>query len=138
MSQENVEVVLKQFEGTNARDFAGVMDTWTEDVTLVLRGEMGPFTGDTATGKAAVGEWFGDWFRQFGLDYRFDVEETHETGDRVLVVVTHHGRGRHSGVTVEQRSAHVYTLREGKVRRIEVWADQNAREAGLEAVGLRE
>ena len=93
---------------------------------------------DRATGKAAVGEWFGDWFRQFGLDYRFDIEETHDTGDRVLVLVTHHGRGRHSGATVEQRSAHDYTLREGKVSRIDIWVDQDAREAALEAVGLRE
>jgi ketosteroid isomerase-like protein len=40
-------------------------------------------------------------------------------------------------VAVEQRGAHVYTLREGKVSRIEVWVDQDAREAALEAVGLR-
>ena len=58
MSNENVETVVKQFEGTTARDFAGVMDTWAEDVILILHGEMGPFTGDTAAGKAAVGEWF--------------------------------------------------------------------------------
>ena len=137
MSQENVEVAVKQFEGTNARDFAGVMDTWAEDVTLIVHWQAGQLS-DTATGKAAVGEWFGDWFRQFGRDYRFEIEETHGTGDRVLVLVTHHGRGRHSGVTVEHRAAHVYTLREGKVSRIEVWVDQDAREAALEAVGLSE
>ena len=137
MSQENVEVAVKQFEGTNMRDFAGVMDTWAEDVTLSVHWLAGQGS-DTATGKAAVGEWFGDWFRQFGRDYRFDIKETHDAGDRVFVLVTHHGRGRHSGVTVEQHAAHVYTLREGKVSRIEVWADEGAREAGLEAVGLRE
>ena len=72
---ENVQVALKQFEDTNARDFAGVMDAWAEDVTLILHGEIA-LTGSTATGKAAVGEWFGDWFRQFGRDYRFDIEES--------------------------------------------------------------
>ena len=137
MSQENVEVAVKQFESTNARDFAGVMDTWADDVTLIVHWLAGQGR-DTATGKAAVGEWFGDWFRQFGRDYRFDIEETQDSGDRVFVLVTHHGHGRHSGVAVEQRAAHVYTLREGKVSRIEVWADEGAREAGLEAVGLRE
>ena len=137
MSQANVEIVVKQFEGTTARDFAGVMDTWAQDVILILHGEMGPFTGDTAAGKAAVGEWFGDWFRQFGRDYRFDIEETRDIGDRVFVVVTHHGRGRHSEAPVEQRMAFVYTLRDVKVSQIEVWAEQD-REAALEAVGLRE
>ena len=75
MSQENVEVSVKQFESTNARDFAGVMDTCADDVTLVVHWLAGQGR-DTATGKAAVGEWFGDWFRQFGRNYRFDIEET--------------------------------------------------------------
>ena len=132
ISKQNVEVVVKQFEGTKARDFAGVMATWAEDVSLILHGE--PFTGDTATGKTAVGDWFGDWFRQFGQDYHFDIEEAHDVGDRVFVVVTHHGRGRHSGVPVELRMAFVYTLRSGKVSQIDVWADQD-REAALAAAG---
>jgi ketosteroid isomerase-like protein len=138
MSQENVEIVVRQFECVNVRDFAGVMDAWAEDVTLIVRGELGPFAGDTATGKAAVGEWFADWFREFGRDYHFDIEETRVSGDRVFVFATHHGRGRHSGVPVELGSAYVYTLRGGQVSRVEIWADQDAREAALAAVGLRE
>jgi ketosteroid isomerase-like protein len=133
---QNIEVAVKQFELTNARDFAGVMDTWAEDVRLILHGDLGQLSSG-ASGKAAVGEWFGDWFRQFGPDYRFDIEEARDIGDRVLVIATHHGHGRHSGVTVEQRTAYVYTLREGKVCQIEVWAEED-REAALEAVGLSE
>ena len=79
-----------------------------------------------------------DWFRQFGRDYRFDIEETRETDDRVFVLMTHHGRGRPSGVLVKQRLAHVHTLGEGKVSQIEVWVDDDAREVALEAAGLRE
>jgi ketosteroid isomerase-like protein len=138
MSQENVGVVVKQFERTNARDFAGVMETWAADVTLILHGEVSAFSSDTTTRKAAVGEWFGDWFRQFGPDYRFDIEESRDFGDRVFVVATHHARGRRSGATVEQRIAYVYTVREGKVSRVEVWAGPEARVAALEAAGLRE
>jgi ketosteroid isomerase-like protein len=138
MPQENVEVVRKQFENANARDFAGVVDAWAENVTLIVRGELWPFTGDTATGKAAVRQWFADWFREFGPDYRFDIDETHASGDRVFVFATHHGRGRHSDAPVELGSAYIYTLREGKVSRIEVWASHDAREAALEAAGLRE
>ena len=47
------------------------MDTWADEVTLIIHWLAGQGS-DTATGKAAVGEWFGDWFRQFGRDYRFD------------------------------------------------------------------
>ena len=133
-----VDVVLKQFGDTNARDFAAVMEAYAEDVMLVMHGEKVGMLGPTATGKAAVGEWFGDWFRQFGRDYRFDIEESRGIGDRVFLVATHHGRGRDSGVPVEERWAYLYTVREGKVSHVEVWGDRDAREAALEAVGLRE
>src|SRR5205809_4027393 len=62
MPQENVEVVIKQFEDTNARDFVAVMDAYADDVTLIPHGDLGP-AEHPVTGKAAVGEWFGDWFR---------------------------------------------------------------------------
>jgi ketosteroid isomerase-like protein len=138
MSQENVEVVVKQFGDTNARDFAAVMEAYAEDVMLVMHGEKVGVLGRTAIGKAAVGEWFGDWFRQFDRDYRFDIEESRGIGDRVFLVATHHGRGRDSGVPVEERWAYVYTVRNGKVSRVELWGDRDAREAALEAVGLSE
>jgi ketosteroid isomerase-like protein len=133
MSQENVEIVVKQFTDTNARDFTAVMDAYAEDVTLVLHGEIGPLSS-AATGKVAVGEWFGDWFRQFGRDYRFDIEESRGVGDRVFVLATHHGRGRGSGVPVEERWAYLYTVHDGKVSRVELWNDRDAREAALAAL----
>jgi ketosteroid isomerase-like protein len=131
MSQENVAVVVKQFRDTNARDFPAVMEAYAEDVTLVMHGDKGAILGSTAIGKEAVGEWYGDWFRQFGRDYRFDIEESREIDDRVLLVATHHGRGRDSGVPVEERWAYVYTVRDGKVSRVELWGDSDAREAAL-------
>jgi ketosteroid isomerase-like protein len=137
MSQENVDLVVKQFGDTNAREFAAVMDAWDDDVTLILYEDVGPVS-TTVTGKVAVGEWFGDWFRQFVRGYRFDLEESRDFGDQVLVVAAHHGQGRRSGVTVEQRTAYVYTVRGGKISRIELWRHQEARDAALEAVGLSE
>jgi ketosteroid isomerase-like protein len=131
MSKENIEIVIKTFEDTNARDFVAVMNAYADDVTLILHEDLGP-PSNTATGKAAVGEWFGDWFRQFGPDYRFDIEESHGSGDRVFLVATHHGRGRTSGVPVEQRTAYIYTVREGKLSRVEVWRDRDAAFAAFE------
>jgi ketosteroid isomerase-like protein len=135
MSRSNVEVVVKQFEDVNARDFATALDAYAEDVTLVVHWEV---MTPTANGKAAVGEWFGDWFRQFGRDYRFEIEEARPIGDRVFIVATHHGRGRGSGALVEQRMAYVYTVREGQVSSLELWGGPDCREAALEAVGLSE
>jgi ketosteroid isomerase-like protein len=140
MSREDVEVVVGQFEAVNARNFAAAMDAYAEDVTLVLHGRILGRNDDhdavqTLSGKRAVGEWFGDWFRQFAPDYRFEIEEARDAGERVFLVATNHGRGRASGAPIEGRTVYTYTVREGKVSRVELWRD---RKAALEAAGLPE
>ena len=99
MSRENVEVVIGIFEAVNARDFAAGIEPYVEDATLAIHGDVGPLA-TTVTGKGAVGEWFGDWFRQFEGDYRLEINEARDCGDRVFLVATHHGQGRVSGVPV--------------------------------------
>ena len=136
MSQENVEVVIGQFEGVNARAFAAVMDAYAEDVILIPHGRWGALgSNQVVAGKDAVGEWFGDWFRTFDRDYRFEVEESRDLGDRVFIVATHHGRGRSSGVPVATQTTYLYTVRKGKISQVELWDD---RDEALEAAGLRE
>ncbi len=118
----NEKVVLRQFADTNARDFAAVMSTYSDDVTLVLHDELAaPEDRKLVRGKRAVGEWFGDWFSQFAPDYRFEIEESRESGDRVFLIATHLGQGRASGAPVEQTSSYIYTVLEGKVSRVELW-----------------
>jgi ketosteroid isomerase-like protein len=130
-----VEIVVGQFEAVNARDFAAAMEAYAEDVDLIARGPLGEMVGRAATGKQAVGEWFGDWFRQFEPGYRFQIEDARSSGDRVFLVATHGGRGRASGAPVEGETAYVYTVRDGKISRVELFAD---RDEALEAAGLSE
>ncbi len=133
LTQENVDVVVGQFEAVNARDFAAAMEAYADDVVLVAHGELGGAWGDIAEGKEAVGERFGDWFRQFAPGYRFEIEEVREGGDRVFLTAKHHGHGRTSGAPVQGWNAYVYTVRAGKVCRVEMWSE---REPALEAAGL--
>ena len=135
MSRANVEVALKQFDATSERDVPSLMETWTEDVTLTVHWRAGR-VADEVGGRASVAAWISDWFSHFRPGYRFEIEETHDAGDRVLVIAIHHGRGRRSGAAGEQPAAHLYTLRGGRVSCIEIWADRRAPEAALEAVGL--
>jgi ketosteroid isomerase-like protein len=129
---QNVEIVVGQFEAVNARDFAAAMDAYAEDVALVAHGSLGEMVGRAATGKRAVGEWFGDWFRQFAK-YHFQIEEARESGDRVFLVASHGGHGRTSGAPVEGRTAYLYTVRAGKVCRVELFSDPDE---AVEAAGL--
>ena len=129
MSRENVEVVREQFEASNRRDFTRPMADWSDDVELVALGMM----AGSYTGRQAVGEFFGDWFRAFSGGVHFDVLKIRDAGDAVAVAVRHRARGGHSGVEIEDDLYYEYRLPDGKIVRIEfhpTW-----REA-LEAVGL--
>jgi len=132
MSSTNVDVVRDQFAAVNERDFGRAMDGYAEDVVLVVPPELFLESG-TFEGREAVGRGFGDWFSTFGPGYRFDIEEARDvgdTGDLVLIVASHTGRGRGSGVEVSGHTGYLYTVRDGKVARVEVYA---GREEALEA-----
>jgi hypothetical protein len=133
MSQENVDVVRDQFAATNERDFRRAMSHYAEDVELVVHRdaflEFGSFEG-----RDAVGQWFGNWFATFEPGYHFEIEETRDLGDRVLLLATHRGRGRTSGVEVQGQTAYLYRVRDGKIVRVEL---HPSRAQALEAAGLR-
>ena len=121
------------FERTNARDFAGAMDTYDDDVVQVLHGETAALGGSRTVGKAAVGRWYGDWFATFNSDYRFDIDELRDLGaGRVLMLATHHGTGRSSGARVVMPGVWVYTVREDRIVRVDVYPDVDAALADLD------
>jgi ketosteroid isomerase-like protein len=131
VSDEDVAVVREQFAATNERDFARAMTYYSDDVELVVHHDAFLNEG-TFRGREAVGEWFGDWFRTFEPGYHFDIEEARDVGDAVLLVASHRGRGRASGVEVHGRTAYLYRLRGGKIVGVELYA---TRGEALEAAG---
>ena len=134
MSQANVEVVLDQFAAVNERDFPRAMSHYAEDVELVVRSDASLEAG-TFIGREAVGQWFGDWFATFEPGYHFDIEQARDLGDVVLLGATHHGRGRTSGIEVQGEMGYLYTVREGKIIRGELFRTPAQ---ALEAVERRE
>jgi ketosteroid isomerase-like protein len=132
VSERDIATVRDQFEAVNERDFSRAMNHYAEDVSLFVD-EEGPEPG-TYEGKEAVGRWFGEWFRSFARDYRFEVDEAREVGDVIFLHARHGGRGRASGVEVRGELSYLYAVRDGKVSRVEIYA---TRERALEAVGSR-
>jgi ketosteroid isomerase-like protein len=127
----SADVVRDQFEAVNVGDFARAMDLYAEDVELFVA--AGAFLqSGTFRGREAVGRWFGDWFATFEPGYRFEIEELRDVGDRVLLVASHRGRGRASGVEVRGRTGYVYGVREGRVSRVELYATREEALAAIE------
>ncbi len=134
MSRSDVDVVRDQFAAVNERDFPRAMDHYADDVELRVQAAAFLESG-TFSGREAVGQWFANWFQTFEPGYRFEIEEAREHGEVVLLVASHHGRGRSSGIEVRGQTGYLYGLREGKIVRVELY---RSRGEALAAAGARE
>lgn len=138
MSGENVEVVRRVYDAARHRDSKAVLALYDPEVELDnsrlgVMGFAGPGRG-TYHGHEGLRRFFRDWHEAWeSIDYDYD-ELIDTGGDKVVAVVTRRGRGRASGVEVEQRFGLVWTVREGKVVRV-AWFP--TREEALEAAGAR-
>jgi ketosteroid isomerase-like protein len=68
-------------------------------------------------------------------DFRFEVEELIDAGEQVVPVVRLLGKGKGSGVPVDQQDIHLWTMRDGKCSRDVVYRD---RAETLQAAGVSE
>ena len=134
MSDEDIAVIREQYEATNRRDFERAMELFAENVVMVVPRVEGVQNPGTYKGKGEVGEWFGDWFRTFAPDYRFEIQEFRRfEGGLIFMWAKHGGTGRLSGVEVHSENAYLYRVRDGKIARVGFFA---SREEALEAASL--
>ncbi len=133
MSQENVEVVSNVeivtafLQGGEHGDEAYLAD----DVEFV------PFrrlAGAGSRGPKAFTRYIREIAAQFA-DYEVEPERLRPAGDQVAVLFRRQARSARCPVQLTDRFAQVFTLRDGKIARIQACPSF---EAALEAAGLRE
>jgi ketosteroid isomerase-like protein len=138
MSDENVEIVRRTYEvfeeeGANEQAVfalieAGLMDP---DVEVDFRNaypDGGVVRLSTMSEYLETEPW--------GRSIRFEPESLRAVGDgQVLTFVRLRVVGTESGIEVAGRTAHLTTLRDRRVIRVEIFTD---RRKALEAAGLRE
>jgi ketosteroid isomerase-like protein len=71
--------------------------------------------------------------RDSWTEFRFEPERFIDAGQRVMVFIRVAARGGSSGLTAEQRTAHVWAVRDGRLASIQIYRD---REEAVEALGL--
>src|SRR4051812_5909906 len=119
MSQENVEVVRRVF----AYEIYGVGDRAEAEAIFDPDVVMNTTNEGSFHGLDAMRDEFARWASAFE-ELEVTAEEFIDAGDRVLVTEYHRGRGRTSGVEVDARFYEVYTLRDGKVVRVDEYVDR--------------
>ena len=74
-----------------------------------------------------------EWTEPFD-DWQMEVEAIHDAGeDQVLVIIRQHARSRSTGVPVDMVLGQVYTIRDGKQTRMEMYSDPGE---AMSALGL--
>ena len=124
-----MEIVRELWEAYSRGDIDHVIALSDPYVVLVTL-EEGPLYGPDAV-RANYARWMEAWREE----PETTVEEVIGNGDHVVVIACFRGRGRGSGVRVAERLYEVYTLRNGRVLRVDEFSD---RDQALEAAGLRE
>jgi ketosteroid isomerase-like protein len=131
MSEQNVELVRRMYEAFHAGDFGGALAFFDPAVTFDASVRV---DGDISHGReelaAMVTEWVGDWEQ-----WHETIEEIRDLGRQVCVVSTQRGRGKGSGIEVEDRYVVLYAIEGDKIKSMTLY--QTAGEA-VEAAGLRE
>lgn len=123
MSRENVEIVRRFL----------VVDDLDEALKYADPGIVwNPVEESWSQGhdavRASTARWKSEWD-----DYELIPEEFADMNDRVVVTVRFRARGRGSGVEIDARFYDLYTLRDGKIVRMDQFTE---RSEALEAVGL--
>ena len=99
---------------------------WSEE----FPGLRGVSSDTPEEGSRRLREWLSQW-----KDWRCEAEEFIATGDFVVVLARYTGHGKESDVAVDSRGAHLWTMRDGKAIRLEVFS---SRSKALEAARLPE
>jgi uncharacterized protein len=132
MSQENVEIVRRGYEAFDRGDIQTVLSLMDSEIeTRVDRAfpEWEPFYGRDGF-MSFLQAWLEPW-----ETYRVQVDKLIDAGERVLVAATEFGRSKDTGFDVEQRSYHVWTLKDGRAVRLDSFFEWSE---ALEAAGLSE
>jgi len=136
MSERSIEIVRSHYEAINRLDLNAILSLVHPDVVVI-----DPSRPDTTSPDGA---WHGiegwqrflvDWAESFD-ETQYEPVEIFSAGDSVIAEVLVRGRGRGSGIPVENRRFHVITFREGKGVRFEVCTERDeavsaAREADV-------
>jgi ketosteroid isomerase-like protein len=133
MSQQNVDVVRGVLAAWSAHRERSVLRLLDPEIVFdATRRKVNP---KTYVGMEGLRVMLADRDEVWD-EFHTEPDEFIDAGDRIVVVGRWIGKGKGSGIEVEQHTAHVFTLSNGRVVRWELGhADRGQ---ALEAVGLSE
>jgi ketosteroid isomerase-like protein len=132
VSQQNANVVLAVVEAQRRRDWQAFARLYDPDIEWE---DVSGLWGDWGTrrGFEQVRNAWVTWFEAFER-VDFTIEDLVDAGEKVVAFIRIVGRGRSSGVVIDQRIPTVWVVRGARVVRVKGYRDDAD---ALEAAGLR-
>ena len=132
MSEENIDALRPVYDEWGEGNFAPQFAVYAPDMDWGFSSEWpeSGFASEIGQKSGRLRGFLGPWER-----WCCEAEEYIDAGDQVVVFTRYRGTGKESGVEVDTRGAHVWTMQDGRAVRLEVFS---ARQRALEAVGLEE
>jgi ketosteroid isomerase-like protein len=131
LGRANVRALAPVYEEWGRGNWRPYFDVYAPDMEWGWSDEFPEFHGvtrDPQVRSRRLRAWLSPW-----EDWRCEAEEFIPAGEFVAVLTRYTGRGKESGVTVDTPGAHLWTMRDGKAVRLEVFS---SRGKALEAAGL--
>ena len=122
---------MQMYEAYLAGDVDRALAYFHPDVAadFSVRGDTAPTEGRNALSET-VATWVSTWY-----DYSERITDVRDTGNTVCVIATQTGRGKGSGVEIENTWGQLYTVQNGLITSVTMYASPTE---ALEAAGLSE
>ena len=131
MSQENVDALKAAYEAFASGDLDAAAAILDPEIVVTDHDRVLD-TPRQYRGPQGVVQMAMEAAESFA-EHRYEPEGFREAGDRVIVSVRRRGRGKVSGIDVDEPQWHVWDFREGKAVRLRTFV---SRPDALEAAGL--
>ena len=124
MSESNADILRGVYDAFNRRDVAAAFARLSPEIQVDYHGVLIDARG-SYRGHEGVSELTRMILDSFDVEaFTVEVEDITEQGDRVAVALHQWSSGASSGVPVDVRNGHVWTLRDGKAIRWEIYKDR--------------
>jgi len=119
MSSENVEIVQRGFDAFNEGGVEGIVPFIHPEFEATTPPSLAS-EPDTYRGPDGIRRWF-DSFDEVMDQIRWDAHSFQGVGDKVVVEFTLRARGKTTGLDFGQDAVMVWSLRDGKAVRVELF-----------------
>ena len=132
MSQQNVEMVRREYVAFAARDLEALAELWHPEIEYEVLMGAGTFRG-----VEQITQFF-DSYSELYSEFRVEAEDIMDAGNHVIAVERLAGRGlkgSDAGMCVYEKFARVITFKDGKIWRAK---EYSTLAEAREAAGLQE